>query len=225
MRAPPLVIYYPLERIVEIPEYNRDLRDLCRRCRTGPGVGDVLIANEIDYSSLLISMGEGLLFEDLNEIGVPSADTEKIRRMLLSYHSINSLRSPRVLPRILTPSTTSLPKADACAPTNESCSRGQIPKATAAQRGTGIETAVSPSPYTSPPPSFFCFSLKYERERPLSSVPFVRCTPWQSPLLFLFTIQVSAARNTPSPPAAAAIVPDPPRGVDEGGGGIGRCLM
>ena len=41
---------------------------------------------------MLIAIGDGSLSDDLDEIGVPIIDTEKIRRMVLSYHSVDSLR-------------------------------------------------------------------------------------------------------------------------------------
>ena len=41
---------------------------------------------------MLIAIGDGSLSDDLGEIGVPIIDTEKIRRMVLSYHSVGSLR-------------------------------------------------------------------------------------------------------------------------------------
>lgn len=88
----PLAFDHPLKGIVEISQENRDLWAFCRRCHTGFGVGAVLIAHEMDYASLLISTGDGLLGEDLTEIGVPSDDIEIIRRRILSFHSIDSLR-------------------------------------------------------------------------------------------------------------------------------------
>ena len=43
----------------------------------------------MDYVTVLIAIGDGSLSDDLGEIGVPIIDTEKIRRMVLSYHSVD----------------------------------------------------------------------------------------------------------------------------------------
>lgn len=88
----PLGNNHPLLPTVVIPSYHHDLQSFCQKCATGFGVASALMNNDMDYISLLIATGDGLLSQDLREIGIHERDTAKLRRMLFSYHPMDSIR-------------------------------------------------------------------------------------------------------------------------------------